>query len=56
MNSNNKKNYIYWMFAIFGAIALNVALYFLIFRFKEFGGVIGNTQADDLRSGNRLSA
>lgn len=41
MNSNNKKNYIYWMFAIFGAIALNVALFFLIFRFKEFGGVIG---------------
>ena len=41
MNSNNKKNYIYWMFAIFGAIALNVALFFLIFRFKEFGGVTG---------------
>jgi len=32
MNSNNKKNYIYWMFAIFGAIALNVALFFLIFH------------------------
>ena len=45
MNSNNKKNYIYWMFAIFGAIALNVALFFLIFRFKEFGGVIGKIMA-----------
>lgn len=45
MNSNNKKIYIYWMFAIFGAIALNVALFFLIFRFKEFGGVIGKIMA-----------
>lgn len=45
MNSNNKKNYIYWMFAIFGAIALNVALFFLIFRFKKFGGVIGKIMA-----------
>ena len=45
MNSNNKKNYIYWMFAIFGAIALNVAIFFLIFRFKEFGGVIGKIMA-----------
>lgn len=45
MNSNNKKNYIYWMFSIFGAIALNVALFFLIFRFKEFGGVIGKIMA-----------
>ena len=33
------------MFAIFGAIALNVALFFLIFRFKEFGGVIGKIMA-----------
>lgn len=41
MNSNNKKNYVYWMFAIFGAIALNIVLFFLIFRFREFGGVIG---------------
>ena len=38
MNSNNKKNYVYWMFAIFGAIALNIVLFFLIFRFREFGG------------------
>ena len=45
MNSNNKKIYIYWMFAIFGAIAINVALFFLIFRFKEFGGVIGKIMA-----------
>lgn len=40
MDSNGKKHYIYWMFAIFGAVTMSIMLFFVIYRYNEFSDAI----------------
>lgn len=40
MDSNGKKHYIYWMFAIFGAVTMSILLFFVIYRYNEFRDAI----------------
>lgn len=40
MDSRGKKHYIYWMFAIFGAVTMSILLFFIIYRYSEFSDSI----------------
>jgi len=40
LDDKKKKPYLSWMLTIFGAIALSIIFFFIIFKFEEFGGVI----------------
>lgn len=40
MDSNGKKHYIYWMFAIFGAVTMSIVLFFVIYRYSQFSDAI----------------
>lgn len=40
MDSRGKKHYIYWMFAIFGAVTMSILLFFIIYRYREFSDSI----------------
>ncbi len=40
MDSKGKKHYIYWMFAIFGAVTMSILLFFIIYRYSEFSDSI----------------